>query len=97
MKPEKDQIVKIISDKKAYLSRKYALTRIGIYGSVARGEATDKSDIDIIVEMKPDLFKRAALQQELEDILKSSVDVTRYSERMNPALKKRIDREALYV
>lgn len=97
MKPERDQIVKIISDKKAYLSRKYALTRIGIYGSVARGEATDKSDIDIIVEMKPDLFKRAALQQELEDILKYSVDVTRYSERMNPALKKRIDREALYV
>ena len=47
--------------------------------------------------MKPDLFKRAALQQELGDILKSSVDVTRYSERMNPALKKRIDREALYV
>ena len=97
MKPEKEKIVKIIYDNKAYLSGKYDLTRIGIYGSVARGEATEKSDIDIIVEMKPNLFKRAALQQELEDILKASVDVTRYSERMNPALKKRIDREALYV
>lgn len=97
MKPEKDRIVQIISEKKAYLLQKYSLTRIGIYGSVARGQVSDTSDVDIVVEMKPDLLKRSALRQELQEMLHSRVDVTRYSDRMNPSLKLRIDREALYV
>lgn len=55
------------------------------------------SDVDIVVEMKPDLLKRSALRQELEEMLNSPVDVIRYSKHMNPLLKQRIDREALYV
>jgi len=97
MRPDRDRITKIIRSKKAYLAQKYSLDRIGIYGSVARGQATESSDVDIVVEMKPDLLKRAALQQELQEMLDSRVDVVRYSDRMNPSLKLRIDREAFYV
>ena len=43
-----------------YLSTKadaYGITKIGIFGSVARNEQTEDSDVDVCVEMKkPDLF-----------------------------------------
>jgi uncharacterized protein len=94
---DKQEIMKIIHEQKAYLSRKYALTRIGVFGSVARGAGSEAGDIDIVVVMKPDLLKRAALREELEEILHARVDVVRYSERMNRTLKHRIDSEALYV
>jgi len=97
MSPDRSAIIAVISKFKAGLMVKYAISRIGIFGSVARGEATEVSDIDIVVEMVPDLFKRAALKSELEELLHSNVDVVRYSKRMNPYLKQRIDRDALYV
>ena len=97
MTSDSSAIIAVISKFKPGLMVKYAVSRIGIFGSVARGEASDESDIDIVVEMEPDLFKRAALKSELEELLHRSVDVVRYSKRMNPSLKQRIDRDALYV
>jgi predicted nucleotidyltransferase len=47
--------------------------------------------------MKPDLFNRAALKQELEDMFHGRVDVIRYSNGLNPYLKKRIEEEAVYA
>ena len=73
------------------------MTRIGIFGSVARGEATSASDIDIVVHMIPDLLQRVRLKAELESLFGKSVDVIRYRPSMNPYLKARIDQEARYV
>ncbi len=74
------------------------ITRIGIFGSLARGEATDASDVDVVVELeRPDLLLLVGIKQELEELLQRPVDVVRYREHMNPLLKKRIDREAVYV
>ncbi len=97
MIPDRNAVIAMVGTLKAALAIKYGISRIGVFGSVARNEATDCSDIDIVVEMKPDLFKRAALKAELEELLHRQVDVVRYSKRMNPHLKQRIDREALYV
>ena len=76
---------------------RYGVTRIGIFGSVARGEATSNSDIDIVVHMTPDLLQRVRLKTELESLFGRSVDVIRYRPSMNPYLKSRIDQEARYV
>ena len=58
---------------------------------------TATSDIDVIVEMPPDLFQLIGLKQELEELLDRPVDIVRYREQMNRFLKERIDREAIYV
>jgi uncharacterized protein len=79
------------------LERRFGVIRLGLFGSVARGQAGEESDVDIVVEMAPDLFKRAELKIELEALLGRKVDVVRYGRRMNGQLKKRIDFEALYV
>lgn len=71
---------------------------MGIFGSVARGEQTEKSDIDIYYEGEPlSLFKIVELKNELEKLLHCTVDVVRLREKMNRILKKRIQQEGIYV
>jgi predicted nucleotidyltransferase len=79
------------------LEQRYGVTRIGVFGSVARNEAHNESDIDIVVDMTPDLLKRVSLKAELELYFGRKVDVIRYWHGMNNYLKARIDQEAIYV
>ena len=97
MKPDRKQILAVLKELSPVLREKYGVTKIGIFGSVARGQAESSSDVDIVVEMRPDLFKRASLKAELEFILGEKVDVVRYRHGMNKLLKRRIDSEGLYV
>ncbi|MBN2488395.1 MAG: nucleotidyltransferase family protein [Methanosarcinaceae archaeon] len=94
---KREAALKILREHKQELEERYGITRLGIFGSVARDEAALGSDVDVVVEMPPDMFARANLKEELETILKSKVDVVRYWRRMNNYLKNRIDREAYYV
>ena len=47
---------------KPELAERYAINRIGIFGSVAREETRPTSDIDIVVYMPPNLLKRVRLK-----------------------------------
>jgi predicted nucleotidyltransferase len=70
---------------------KYGVKRASLFGSVVRGDYTERSDIDILVEM-PDtatLLDLASLKLDLEDILKRKVDVLTY-DSLHPLLKNRI-------
>jgi predicted nucleotidyltransferase len=98
MKPQKNKILSTLKESTPALREKYGVTRIGIFGSVARGDAAEKSDVDIVYEMsRPNLFTVVHLKEELEHILHFPVDLVRYRERMNPLLKKRIEKEGVYV
>lgn len=93
----RDEILRELRLMKAEFKDRYGVTRIGIFGSVARSEIKSDSDVDVVVEMKPNLFMRASLKAELESLFGKQVDVIRYREGMNRYLKARIDRDALYV
>ncbi len=94
---DRDAVLQEIRSLKPRFERIYGVTKIGIFGSLARNEAQDDSDVDVVVEMRPDLMKRARLKAELESSFRRKVDVVRYWRGMNTFLKKRIDDEALYV
>lgn len=94
---KRDAILQTLSAHKQELAAKYGVTRLGIFGSVARNEASDVSDVDIVVEMPPDLFKMVHMKEELEEILAASVDLIRYHKGLNDYLKRRIEHEAIYV
>lgn len=69
----------------------YNPTRIGVFGSVARGDSTEKSDIDILYSFQETvgMFKLISLQLELENKLNAKVDLV--SEKyVNPKLKSSI-------
>jgi predicted nucleotidyltransferase len=69
---------------------------IRVFGSVARGEADEKSDIDFLVEMEPgrSLLDLGGLLMDLQDVLGREVDVV--TERgLNPRIRERVLKEAL--
>ena len=94
----KDEILAALREFKRDHSEQYGITEIGIFGSFARGEDLEDSDVDIMFETTmPNLFKTASMKQDLEELLKRPVDVIRLRPAMNPRMKERIMREALYV
>jgi len=98
MRPQKNKILSTLKESIPVLLEKYGVTRIGIFGSVARDDASEDSDVDIVYEMsRPNLFTVVHLKEELEHILNCPVDLVRYRQRMNPLLKKRIEQEGVYV
>ena len=98
MKPHKNKILLALKEIIPVLSEKYGVTRIGIFGSVARDDASEQSDVDIVYEMsRPNLFTVVHLKKELEHVLHCPVDLVRYRDRMNPLLKKRIEKDCVYV
>jgi len=94
----KNEILHLLSIYKPTAERKYGLTRIGIFGSVARGEQTDDSDVDVCYEGKvPSLLTLDLIQTDLERMLGSRVDLVRVRDGMNNLLRERIRKEAVYV
>ena len=79
-------------------AHKYGIVRMGIFGSVARGEQTENSDVDVCVEGQlHGFFALAGIKQELEELLGCKVDIVRLRDRMDSFLRERIQREGIYV
>lgn len=92
------EILHLLSLYKPTAESKYGLTRIGIFGSVARGEQTENSDVDVCYEGRvPSLLTLDLIQSDLEQLLGSSVDLVRVRDGMNSLLKQRIQKEVVYV
>jgi predicted nucleotidyltransferase len=77
-------------------AKRYRAANVRIFGSVARGEQTEDSDIDFLVEFLPSatLLDQAALINALSSVLECKVDIV--SERaLNKHLRERVLREAI--
>jgi len=95
---DKEKILTILQEYKQEFAKEYTITTLGIFGSVVRDEAGLNSDVDVVVRIKePDLFMLAGIKDDLEKRFHRPVDIVTYRENMNQFLKKRIDREAIYV
>ncbi len=88
----------LLTQYKEQASSKYGIKRIGIFGSVARGEQHEGSDVDVCVELNvPDVFSMVHIREELESLFGTPVDIVRLRDRMNPVLKKNIERDGIYA
>jgi len=95
---ERETIIKYLSDHKSEFEKKFGVDKIGLFGSFARGQNRETSDVDIVVELrKPDLLTLVAIKQKIEEDLNIDVDIVRIRRRMNPSLKKRIEKDAVYA
>ncbi|MEA2040704.1 MAG: nucleotidyltransferase domain-containing protein [Thermodesulfobacteriota bacterium] len=95
---EKDEIIRALRSFIALNRERYEIVRLGVFGSAARDDMNEQSDIDVVVELgKPDLFYLVGIKQDLEEKFRRPVDIVRYRDTMNGFLKKRIDKEAVYV
>ena len=95
---KKEDIIGLISSHKAEFEQRYGIKRIGLFGSYARNEGREESDIDIVVELeKPDLFCLIGIKQAVEEALGNRVDIVRLRGKMNNALRRRIESDVIYV
>ncbi|MHB1665591.1 MAG: nucleotidyltransferase family protein [bacterium] len=98
IKLNQSQIINTLKTYKNEHEKDLGLLGLGIFGSAARKEIKPESDIDVVVKLKtPDLFVMSGIKLDLEEIFGVPVDIIRYRENMNSFLKKRIDKEAIYV
>ncbi len=94
----RDDIISFISLHKDEFKKKYGVNKIGLFGSYAKDDVHEGSDIDIVVELeKPDLFIMIGVKQAIEEALKKKVDVVRLRDKMNSFLRQRIERDVIYV
>ena len=95
---DKSLLLNKLEEFKITNGQKYGILSIGIFGSFARNQAKEYSDVDIVVKMEtPDPFTLVHIKEALEEKLHMSVDIIRFREKMNPYLKRRIEKEAVYV
>ena len=92
------EIIKALKEFKVKYAEEYGILRLGVFGSVARNEAKKDSDVDVVVTTKtPDPYIIVHMKEDIEKQLKMPVDIIRFREKMNPFLKNRIEKEAIYV
>lgn len=94
----KTNIVELINKNKEYLKNTYKITKIGIFGSFARNEETESSDVDILVEFEktPDMFKFFSVEEYLEKLLNRKIDMVRL-QGLKEHIKKNVLSEVIYI
>jgi predicted nucleotidyltransferase len=88
LKAKREEILRVCAE--------YGARNVRVFGSVARGEADEQSDIDFLVELEPGrtLFDLGGLQYDLEQLLRCRVDVV--TERgLKSRVQERVLREAV--
>lgn len=94
----KDAILTYLKNHKDEFAQKYHISNLALFGSFARNENRDDSDIDIAIDTKlSDYFLLYDFKESLEKAFDAKVDIVRLREKMNPTLKKRILRDGIYV
>ena len=94
---EKDECIMLLKKNKTILKDKYGITSLSLFGSTARGEQTDISDIDLFVETQtanPFLLQDA--KEFLEKEMGTSVDISNH-EYLNQRLRKRILKDRVTI
>ena len=88
MKKEQiDEIKKMLIE----VLKKHGVKKAALFGSIVRGEATEESDIDLLIEFggRKSLLDLAGLKLELQELLRRRIDVLTYKS-LHPLLKERI-------
>jgi len=96
----RDQILDFLSQNKKLFRDKYHIRRIGLFGSYARGEQNNNSDLDLLIEFEENTQDLYELKLQIKDFFKTrlglEVDICR-EKYIKPRIKKAILKEAIYA
>lgn len=94
-----ESIINTLKSQLPFLQEQFHVEEIGIFGSFAKLEYDEKSDIDILVALQDDhndLFNFIRLKNYLEEIFHRKVDLV-MKEGLKPRIKEKILKEVIYV
>ena len=95
---KQEDVLQILKQKNAELTKQFGVKSLSLFGSVARDEATQTSDVDFIVEFNRPVgyFGLFALQDYLENLLGCPVDLGTPNS-LKPYMKERVQEELIRV
>ena len=99
LRVNREEILEKLGELKPLLKQEYRVVKLGLFGSVARGDNTEDSDVDILIEIqrpKFTLFDFVGLKQFLEEKLNCKVDLV-MEKAIKPRLRRSIFSEVIYV
>lgn len=93
-----DELRQLLSLQKQSLCENYQITEIGIFGSYARGEQTELSDVDILVDYKtaPTFIMLVELRDYLSQLFGLKVDIVTKN-GLKPRIRDRVLSDAIYI
>ncbi len=94
-----DEIISYLKRNKALLNERFGVTRIGIFGSFARGDQLVTSDIDMVVEMekaRKNIHSFLKLKRFLEQEMSREIDLG-FENSIKPAIKEKVIKQIIYA
>jgi predicted nucleotidyltransferase len=97
MMKTREEVLNILRHARHDLSARYQVTRIALFGSYARGQQQEDSDIDILIDVDPSIGLRfVALANELEVLLGQRVELVT-SRAIGPKMKSLLEADSIEV
>ena len=93
----REEYIALITSHAEELQNTFGITSLRLFGSVARNQHHDGSDVDVYVEMPPKFFLIVRLKAYLEALLGCPVDIIRKHQHLNPFLLKEIEKDGIEV
>ena len=94
----KDECIKLLKKCMNILKDKYGITSLFLFGSTARGEQKEDSDIDLFVDTETaNPFLLMDAKEFLEKETGTPVDIIRNHQNLNPRLRKRILKDGIFI
>lgn len=95
---KKSAVLDILRKYKEQNTEKYGITKLGLFGSYARGEQTPSSDIDICVSIEPpSLFKLGGIHSDLKELFNKEIDLVSLTGTLKPDFIKELNKDVIYV
>jgi hypothetical protein len=92
-----EEYIELIAAHAEELRTKFGITSMRLFGSVARGEHHEGSDVDIYVTMPPKFFVFIEAAQYLEQLLGCHVDLISNHKNLRPFFKQQIEKDGINI
>ncbi len=93
----RDEILALLAENKIELRKRFRVQKLGLFGSYARGDQRDESDVDILVDVDPSIgLEFVTLAEKIEKVLGLHADVVSLN-AIKPRALKVIEQELIYV
>ena len=93
-----EEIIQALRDFKIRSAEKYGIVNLGLFGSVARGEQSEDSDIDVCIKLRENRYHiYMDIKEELENLFCTKIDLVTLHENMKEWFRHNLERDAIFI
>ena len=93
----RQEYMELIKSHANELQSRFGITSMRMFGSVARNQHQEGSDVDLFVTMPPKFYNYIAASQYLEEVLGCNVDLVRDHKNIRPFFRKQIEQDGINI